>query len=232
MSNHPVEVFSKHHTALRMLLSWIFLTVTLSVHGEPIGKYGRMLDSFLEDLHVEQYWIAGLKVDWKTGIPATPEEKLPNNRSHCSAFVAAVCCRLSIEIVRPPEHGLQFLAHAQGTWLRNHGGEKGWFQAPTAYDAQALANMGFLVIASYRQSSPGKRGHIAIVRPSAKSDQLIEQEGPDIIQAGKTNYSLTSLSIGFQSFDQAFKNNKIRYFAHYIPHSLWTADKSTHRPVD
>jgi hypothetical protein len=180
-----------------------------------------MLDAFLEELHVEQYWNAGLKVDWKTGVPVVPEEKLPNNRSHCSAFVAAVCYRLEIHILRPHEHDLQFLAKAQGVWLQKHGDEWGWFGVPSVRDAQALANMGFLVIASYRQPSPGKRGHIAIVRPSTKSDQLIEIEGPDIIQAGKTNYSLTSLSIGFKSFDQAFKKNAIRYFAHYIAQENW-----------
>jgi hypothetical protein len=50
---------------------------------------------------------------------------------------------------------------------------------------------------------------------------LIELEGPDIIQAGKTNYSLTSLSIGFQSFDKAFKKKGIRYYAHYISQTNW-----------
>jgi hypothetical protein len=207
--------------AVKALSFCFFFFGGASANGEQIGKYGRMLDTFLEELHVEQYWIAGLKVDWKTGIPITPEEKLPNNRSHCSAFVAAVCCRLGIHILQPPEHDLQFLAKAQGVWLQKHGDEWGWFGIPSANDAQTLANSGFLIIASYRQPPPGKRGHIAFVRPSTKSDQLIELEGPDIIQAGKINYSLTSLAIGFQSFDQAFKKKEIRYFAHYIAQANW-----------
>jgi hypothetical protein len=134
--------------------------------------------------------------------------------------VAAVCLQLEINILHPPEHCLQFLANAQGIWLQNQGGKNGWFAVPSSKDAQELANMGFLVLASYRQSPPEKRGHIAIIRPSTKSDQLIAREGPDIIQAGKINYSLTSLSIGFQSFEQAFKKNQIYYFAHYIPHTI------------
>jgi hypothetical protein len=210
-----------HRVFPRVFFPIMVIVAAVSANGEPIGKYGRMLDAFLEELHVEQYWNAGLKVDWKTGVPVVPEERLPNNRSHCSAFVAAVCHRLEINILRPPEHDLQFLAKAQGAWLQKHGGQWGWFGVSSAMDAQALANNGFLVIASYGQPFPGKRGHIAIVRPATKSDQLIEVEGPDIIQAGKTNYSLTSLSIGFQSFDHAFKKNEIRYFAHYIARATW-----------
>jgi hypothetical protein len=220
--NHYFGVaFSRRCALSQAVFCFFILLAGVAAIGEPIEKYGRILDTFLEELHVEQYWNAGLKVDWKTGVPVVPLQKLPNNRSYCSAFVAAICYRLGVHILQPPEHDLQFLAKAQGIWLKNHGDEWGWFDIPSGIEAQELANMGFLVIASYRQPSPGKHGHIAIVRPSTKSDQLIELEGPDIIQAGKINYSLTSLSIGFKSFDQAFKKDEIRYYAHYIAQSNW-----------
>jgi hypothetical protein len=226
-----IDSLSRPGTRTLVFFLLIFLLGGVSAKGEPIGKYGKLLDVFFEELHVEQYWIAGHKIEWKTGVPVHPEKKHPISHSYCSAFVAAVCLRLEINILMPPEHDLLFLANAQGVWLENQGGKYGWFAVPSAEEAQALANMGFLIIASYREHLPGKRGHIAIVRPSTKSDNLIDREGPDIIQAGKTNYSLTSVSIGFQSFGYAFKNNKIRYFAHYIPHeSLKKISK--HLPAD
>ena len=49
----------------------------------------------------------------------------------------------------------------------------------------------------YRNHRDDKPGHTAIVRPSAKADAAIVSEGPDIIQAGGTNYNVVSLGRGF-----------------------------------
>jgi hypothetical protein len=214
------DVFRLVHSRIIPSIIFLSLLINTPIYSGPVEKYGKLLDTFLEQLHIEQYWVAGKKINWKTGVPVVPEVELPNDRSFCSAFVAAVCLRLGIYIPRPPQYSLEFLAMTQNIWLKKHGYEEGWFYVESGMDAQELANMGFLVVASYRQEPPGKRGHIAIVRPSTKSSQLIAQEGPDIIQAGKINYSLTSISIGFQSFNHAFKNNQICYFAHYIPHDI------------
>lgn len=200
-----------------LIFFYFFLPGTTA--AKPLGKYGRLLDSFLESLHVEQYWIAGAKVNWKTGIPSSTGVTSKNYHSHCSAFVAAACYRLGIYIVRPPEHGLLFLANAQYTWLQQHGCEEGWFAVNSGTEAQELANQGFLVVAAYKQPPPELHGHIAIVRPSSKEAELIKLEGPDIIQAGKTNYSLTSLANGFKAFDDAFNKKEIKFFAHFIPHA-------------
>jgi len=63
--------------------------------------------------------------------------------------------------------------------------------------AQRLANLGYLVIASFKAANADKPGHITAVRPSLKSTQIINGEGPDTISAGQHNSANTSLRQAF-----------------------------------
>jgi hypothetical protein len=87
----------------------------------------------------------------------------------------------------------------------------------TDKEAQRLANEGYLVVASYANPNRKKPGHIAVVRPSTKSDRLLAEEGPDVTQAGRHNYQRTSVKNGFKSHAGAWKRGEIHYFAHKIP---------------
>ena len=71
-----------------------------------------------------------------------------------------------------------------------------------------------------KNPNPAAPGHIAIVRPSTKSDDQILAEGPQIIQAGARNYSSASTKAGFKNHPGAFENRQLLYFAHKVSLSV------------
>jgi hypothetical protein len=175
---------------------------------------GHALAKILDGLQVETHWLKGVGVDWQTGEPNS--KSVPLDDTHCSAFVAAVSVKLGVYLLRPPEHKTVLLANAQNEWLNASGAQSGWERAADGAHAQALANQGYFVIASYRNPVPTQHGHIAIVRPSDKSAAQILEEGPQIIQAGGTNYNSTSLKKGFAAHPSAFPKNQIQFFVHAL----------------
>jgi hypothetical protein len=160
-------------------------------------------------MNVEKLWKAGVSVNWQTG-----ESTGKKGATHCSAFAASVCEKLDIYLLRPPEHGQTLLANAQTLWLNKEGAEKGWKKVSSPFAAQKLANEGEVVVAALKNPDAKKPGHIAIVRPSAKSTKLIDSEGPDIIQAGRTNYERTSVKEGFKNHPDAWEEHQIEFFSH------------------
>lgn len=166
-------------------------------HADPISAPARALIASIDALNVEQRWPAGEHVHWESGEPDGKPEKTPGKHTHCSAFVAAAAKKAGIYILRPPQHGQILLANAQFDWLENEGAQQGWLPVRDAVEAQAHANRGYLVVAAYKNHHDDKPGHIAIVRPSDKSVTAIRAEGPEITQAGGTNYRDTTLQRGF-----------------------------------
>jgi hypothetical protein len=83
-------------------------------------------------------------------------------------------------------------------------------------EAQQLANGGSLVLVVFQNSDRHVPGHIAIVRPSDKSMHALEENGPEIIQAGNQNYARTNVRIGFQHHAGAWPDGVI-YYAHNLP---------------
>ncbi len=178
---------------------------------------GRRLGLFLDSLQVESRWPAGVHVDWETGLPDGRVEHFEGKHTHCSAFVASAAKQLGVYILRPPEHGQTLLANAQYDWLRDEGAAHGWRPLPDGYEAQRAANRGFLVVASYKNHSGDKPGHIAIVRPSGRTRAEILADGPQIIQAGGRNYNSTTLRQGFADHPAALEAGEVRYYAHDLP---------------
>lgn len=174
------------------------------------------LTRVLDGAGVERLWPAGVHVDWETGVPDGKPVSDEGQHTHCSAFVAAIAKRLGIYILRPPEHGARLLANAQYDWLATEGGQFGWHALTDGYQAQAHANRGDLVVAVYKNHHDDKPGHIAIIRPSDRSASEIDQEGPQITQAGSVNYLSTTLKSGFSGHPAAWRRHEVRYFAHTI----------------
>ena len=141
----------------------------------------------------------------------TPDRDAPH-----IAFAAAVGKKLGVYMLRPPEHGQILLANAQAEWFRAPGGkEKGWREVRTAHDAQSLANQGNLVVVVYESPDPHRPGHVAIVHPAHRLERLLEQNGPEITQAGQKNYFKTSTKVGFQVHVGAWPEG-VRYYAHAV----------------
>ena len=86
----------------------------------------------------------------------------------------------------------------------------------SALEAQALANSGALVVASYHNHRDDKPGHIAIVRPAATTPQAIAAVGPMVIQAGTVNSASIPAKDGFAGHVHAWRDNEIDYYAHDV----------------
>lgn len=191
-------------------------TVQAHAQTDALPSRGKWLAEQLDQMDVEHKWIAGSHVDWETGLPDGVPEQLPGRHTHCSAFVASAAKRLGVYILRPPEHGQVLLANAQNEWLAGDGREEGWRPVRDGVEAQELANKGKLVVATYHNHHDNKPGHIAVVRPSGKILEEIEQEGPQVIQAATVNSASISAKDGFAGHPAAWGNHEIQYYVHAL----------------
>jgi hypothetical protein len=171
------------------------ITVTPPVlkagQGLPMSAAGSALAARLDALDVENHWLPGQDVSWKTGNPVS-DDKGP--ASNGGVFVAAVCARLKVAMPEPaPE---SFLPANQYDWLLNEGPSKGWVQVGDI-EAQLLANQGWLVIAGWKNpKAAGDKslaGQTAIVRPNGKASAEVAKRGPQIIMAGTQNRNDSAL---------------------------------------
>jgi len=182
----------------------------------PISPKAQGLARSIDSLDVENHWPAGVHVHWESGIPDGKPENTPGKHTHCSAFVAAAAKHVGIYILRPPEHKQILLANAQYDWLAAQGATQGWQPLHDAVDAQRRANQGWFVVAAYKNHHDDKPGHIAIVRPSDKDAAAIREEGPQITQAGASNYRSVPLKVGFAGHPAAWNRQEVRFFAHAV----------------
>lgn len=181
------------------------------VLASEVAPAGEALARLLDGMDVERHWLAGRTIHWRTG---TTNPDGHQGATHCSAFVAAACDRMGVYILRPPDHSQTLLANAQNAWLKHAGAQFGWRRVSSPVEAQRLANLGTIVVASLANPDRHRPGHIALVRPSTKGDAEIAAEGPQVIQAGRTNYNSASLAQGFVHHRDAWKNGEIDFFAH------------------
>jgi hypothetical protein len=185
-------------------------------NAEPIAAAAEQLFQIIDSLDVEHHWPAGEHVAWESGVPDGRPETSSGKHTHCSAFVAAAAKRVSIYVLRPPEHAQTLLANAQYEWLAADGAARGWKPITDGVEAQRYANRGWLVLAAYRNHHDDKPGHIAIVRPSDKDIQAVREDGPQITQAGATNYRSVALRVGFEGHPAAWEHHEVVYYVHPV----------------
>src|SRR5882724_5554999 len=178
------------------------------------------LQSFYLSMDVENNWLSGQHVNWETGQPDMPGSA-HGNKTHCSAFAAAICQKEGIYLLRPPEHGQVLLANAQFDWLHTAAAAKaGWRRlggSDRYLQAQTLANDGKIVLCIYKNSDPKVPGHAALVMPRARSMKLLADEGPELIMAGTHNHNYISLRNGFQSHITGWPEQEIQFFVNDLP---------------
>ena len=182
----------------------------------PASDLSTKVFAIIDAMDVESKWPAGVHVDWLTGIPDGKPIKTEGKHTHCSAFVAAAAKALGIYVLRPPEHSAKLLANAQNEWLLTDGASQGCVQLKDMTEAQDKANEGYLVLAAYHNHKDDKPGHIAIIRPGNKDAAALAAEGPDVTQAGGTNFRVATLVRGFAGHPKAWANQEILYFAHAV----------------
>lgn len=199
------------------ILGALALTAATSIAvATPVSPAAARIARQIDSLDVENHWPAGVHVKWDTGVPDGRPETSSGKHTHCSAFVAAAAQSLGIYILRPPEHPQVLLANAQYDWLEQDGAKRGWKPLGSAEEAQRYANEGWLVVATYKNHHDDKPGHIAIVRPSDKREAEIREDGPQITQAGGTNYRSIALKVGFAGHPAAWKRHEVRFYAHAV----------------
>jgi hypothetical protein len=183
-----------------------------------ITAAGDQLAETLDSMHVESLWLAGEHVNWESGEPDRGGAfEGEDNHSHCSAFAAAAAKRLGVYLLRPPEHGQQLLANAQAEWLPGDAGRQaGWRSVSDMREAQRLANQGNLVLVVFENPDKHVPGHIAIVRPSEKSARALDDDGPEVIQAGQHNHEKINVRVGFENHPGAWPDG-VRYYLHPLP---------------
>jgi hypothetical protein len=184
--------------------------------ADAITPQAQAMIKVLDAMGVESKWIAGEHIYWDTGLPTGVPETSPGKHTHCSAFVAAAAKTLGVYILRPPQHRQQLLANAQNEWLAEDGATQGWTKLADAGEAQAAANRGQLVVASYHNHHDDRPGHIAIVRPGTKTAEQIAAQGPDVIQAGAINRTSISVKDAFAGHPAAWRDHEIVYYAHDV----------------
>lgn len=211
-----INLIMKFTRILRIASLAAALGGLVSAAASEITPAGEQLANVLDSMHVEQLWLSGRQVDWRTGEPNGIFYTNANLHTHCSAFAAAAAEKLGVYLLHPPEHSAFLLANAQQDWLRGEGTNEGWQPVKSVIEAQQLANEGQLVVVTCKNPDSTRPGHIAIVRPSAKSDKAILAEGPEIIQAGAHNYTHATTSQGFKNHRGAFENHELLYFYHEI----------------
>lgn len=187
-----------------------------SAFADGVTPQARNVIAAIDALDVEHHWPAGVHVHWESGDPDGKSESGMGRHTHCSAFVAAAAKKLGVYILRPPEHKQILLANAQYDWLESAGAAQGWRPLRDEVEAQHAANRGELVVATYRNHHDDKPGHIAIVRPSGRSDTAVRADGPEITQAGGMNYRDTTLARGFAGHPAAWTRHEVRFYAHAV----------------
>ena len=184
----------------------------------PISPAGQTMAKFLDDSGVDHLWLARQHVHWESGVQDRPADYSgPGRATHCSAYAAAMGKRLGIYMLRPPEHSTQLLASAQTRWFASdQAKQQGWEAIANAQAAQSRANAGALVVISYANPNSHKPGHIAIVRPSLKTQEQLAAEGPQTAQAGNTNSANWTALQGFSHHPGAWPHG-VKYFGHALP---------------
>jgi hypothetical protein len=186
----------------------------------PITADGMKLAHLLDTSGVDHLWLIAQHVYWDTGEPDPARPGGTNHTTHCSAYAAAMAQRAGVYLLRPPEHGQTLLANAQMGWLDSGAArEDGWRPVATPAAAQAAANRGELVVASFQNPDPRRPGHIAILRPSEKTPAELDRDGPQEAQAGTHNWLSTTVADGFHGHRGAWEpggTGAIRFFAHPV----------------
>ena len=179
-----------------------------------ISPAAAQLAATLDRMDVDHHWLPGMTIEWRSGKTLHPATE-KGVHTHCSAFVAAACEALGAPMLSPPPQA--HLANRQQDWLLGEGRQLGWTEVHAA-QAQQYANQGKVAVVSFKNTSSqyhSGHGHIAMIRPAAKSPATLAAEGPQICQAGGHNFHSGPLTQGFGPPARAVA----RYFVYIAPAS-------------
>lgn len=162
--------------------------------GPTGSSSGASYNSVLDGLNVESN-------------PRYQQNRQGKGETYCNIFVMDATAKLGApipEFVRDQYGNVNYLdANEMQGWLVAEGPKQGWREVSAA-EAQRLANQGNPAVATW--GNPGGIGHMAMVR---SGPDTVGQYGPQIAQAGATNFSNGTAAEGFGEH-----LGQIRYFVH------------------
>jgi len=200
------------------LLIFIILFSVLTYPYTYTNKQRRLFN-LLDTYDMETKWLPGYNVDCETGEYMPPKSTWVKS-SHCSCFVYRVCNDLNVKLIGTKEGFNQYkLSTNQLKWLNSDEGKKsGWKKiqgnvTESYVNANKEANKGNLVLAGIEEDE-NVLGHISIVRPSNRTDDMIKRDGPDTIASSKINSRSVFLREDFMFNRKNMENyeNKIQIF--------------------
>lgn len=139
------------------------------------------------DLDVENNWLQDRYVDWLTGKSVENGERNDSFHTHCSSFVKAVCHKLNVPMLGPPEVRTEGLANKECKWLSENGELFGWKKIEYN-DIIKCSNDGNLIVVCYYNSEELTCGHVAIIMPTHSCSDKIY-----VCHAGLTNHSCAEI---------------------------------------
>lgn len=194
------------------------LGINITAQAENMSETAKKNLEIINSLNVERKWQKGSVINCKTGETLLEEtEKYDSPKlkrlSHCSCFAYAASKALGLpnkSLLPHPEGDKEFvpaLSNKQAEWLETEGVKNGWSYIKTAnrddgfVQAQKFANQGHFVVSVYKNANPQKeQGILQLLFQVVK----IKLEGPDIAQAGTSNFSSGSLKKGFKNIKRCF----------------------------
>jgi hypothetical protein len=207
----------------------LFLLFSASIASPAQAKLNALTDQgeklfqFYQSLHVDTLWPAGKHVNWETGTPDDPNA-IHDIKTHCSAFAASAGKRLGVYLLRPPEHVQSLLANAQAEWLKTDEAKaKGWNPVLVKnrlalYEAvQSKANEGELILAVVENPNPHKSGHVAMLLPFVTTADLLQKNGPRVLQSGTINSSSISMRDGFKVHLKEWPEQEVEFYEFVKP---------------
>src|SRR4051812_30458026 len=138
---------------LLLPLTLVAVIQVAPLRAGEITPAGQRLARVLDAMQVERHWLPGEPIHWLSG---RRDPRGHQAATHCSAFAAAACAGRGISPPPPPQHAQELLANAQNRWLFEVGPRAGWVRVASPLEAQRLANLGDVVVVSYRNPDPHK----------------------------------------------------------------------------
>jgi len=198
-------------------LIFILLLLILLISYKPNTKRDKLI-KLLDGMDLNNKWLPGKNISCYSG-ETKPDKSTTVKSSHCSCFIAAVCKKMNISMIGPPNYSQYHLADKQLKWLETDNAfQESWFEiygsSKQKYiEAQKIANEGKLVIVGVKQTK-NTNGHIAIVRPCYKLQYFVINDGPQVITSSHVNSYSIAMKDDFMLHKKEFKflESEIQFF--------------------
>jgi hypothetical protein len=193
------------------------LFVAATAHGQPVTTYPLYNEGVQMTLSIDRTF-NGTNWNGQQVQVVNPQtgQLVWVWRTYCNQFVIRACSDLGVALPNTSANGLA------DYFVSPNGRAAGWTEVTSA-DAQRLANRGWVVVSSWKNTtvpdaSGTYHGHMQMVRASGTRDvAVVLVRGPEAAQAGVLTKRVTDATEGYGT--AAWRNKPVRFFAFRLPTS-------------